>query len=99
MSLAKLAGEEAYLDGTEAIMVVHARRAANRFGRSLLMGLKQDELDKLKQVYASGRFVQVSPSDIALIATRRVLEYREQTGTYAVHPVIAPLLADIGSAL
>jgi hypothetical protein len=99
MSLAKLAGEEAYLDGAEAITVVHARRAADRFGRSLLIGLRQDELDRLKQVHASGRFVQVSPSDIALIATRRVLAYREQTGTYAVHPAIGPLLADVGSSL
>jgi hypothetical protein len=98
MSLAKLAGEEAYLDGADAIMVVHAKRAADRFGRSLLMGLRQDELDRLKQVHASGRFVQASPSDMALIATRRVLEYRDQSGTYAVHPVVAPLLADLGSA-
>lgn len=98
MSLAKLAGEEAYLDGAEAISVDHVRRAADRFGRSLLMGLQQDELDKLKQVHGSGRFVQVSPSDIALIATRRILEYREQTSSYAVHPAIAPLLADVGSA-
>ena len=98
MSLAKLAGEEAYLDGAEAISVDHVRRAADRFGRSLLMGLQQDDLDKLKQVHGSGRFVQVSPSDIALIATRRILEYREQTSSYAVHPAIAPLLADVGSA-
>jgi hypothetical protein len=98
MSLAKLAGEEAYLDGAGAISVDHARQAADRFGRSLLIGLNQDELDKLKQVHGSGRFVQISPSDIALIATRRVLEYSEQTGTYNVHPAIAPLLADVGSA-
>jgi hypothetical protein len=98
MSLAKLAGEEAYLDGADGISVDHVRRAADRFGRSLLMGLQPDELDKLKQVQVSGRFVQVSPSDIALIVTRRVLEYRERTGSYAVHPAIAPLLADVGSA-
>lgn len=96
MSLAKLAGEEAYLDGGDVISKIHATRAADRFGRSLLMGLQQDDIDKLKQVHATGRFVQVTTSDQALIATRRVLEYREQTVSYAVHPTIAPLLADVG---
>jgi hypothetical protein len=97
MSIAKLAGEEAYLDGVETIAAVHVAKAADRFGRSLLLGLQPDEVDRLKEVHESGRFVRVSSSDLALIATRRVLEYREHTGTFAVHPAIAPLLADVGT--
>lgn len=93
MSLAKLAGEEAYLDGAEAVSVVHAQLAADRFGRSLLIGLQPSELATLKQVQAVGRFLQIEPSDVALVATRRVLQY--SAGSYAVHPCIAPLLADV----
>jgi hypothetical protein len=98
MSIAKLAGEEAYLDGVETIADIHVAKAADRFGRSLLLGLQPDEVDRLKEVHESGRFVRVSSSDLALIATRRVLEYREHAGTFAVHPAIAPLLADVGRA-
>lgn len=65
LSLAKLAGEEAYLDGAESISKDHAIAAADRLGRSLLIGLEQLDLDKLKQVQDSGRFVPVSPSDVA----------------------------------
>jgi hypothetical protein len=96
MSLAKLAGEEAYLDGAESIASQHAMTAADRFGRSLLIGLEPDDLAKLKQAQSSGRFVPVSPSDVALLATRRLLQYDGRDRLYTVHPCIAPLLADVG---
>ena len=98
MSLAKLAGEEAYLSGAEMIELEHARRAVDRFGRSLLMGLQPSEVEKLKRISESGRFIQVSESDIALLATRRVLKYGDRSTVYRVHPCIEPLLDDVGAS-
>jgi hypothetical protein len=96
MALAKLAGEEAYLDGADAIDESTAASAVHRFGKSLLIGLGPDEIGTLRQVRETGRLVEVSPSDVALIATRRVLVYRNGVGTHVVHPAIAPLLDDVG---
>jgi hypothetical protein len=96
ISLAKLAGEEAYLAGKDQIDASSAEVVADRFGRSLLIGLDPRELDALKQVHATGRFVPVTTSDSALLATRRVLEYRTRPAAFAVHPCVEPLLADAG---
>lgn len=96
MALAKLAGEEAYLDGADSIHESHAANAVDRFGRSLLIGLGPGEIETLRRVSASGRLAEVSPSDIALIRTRRVLVYLDGPRTYVVHPAIGPLLADVG---
>lgn len=99
MALAKLAGEEAYLEGADSIDELHARSAAYRFGKSLMIGLGRDEIETLQKVHTTGRLVEVSPSDVALVATRRVLVYSNPSGvgTYVVHPAIAPLLADVGA--
>lgn len=96
MALAKLAGEEAYLDGADSIAETHAAGAVSRFGRSLLIGLDSFDIQTLRQVSASGRLVEVSASDVALVATRRLLVYGDGVGTYVVHPAISPLLADVG---
>jgi hypothetical protein len=92
--LAKSAGQTAYRQGAEAIDAEHVDIAANGYGRSLLVGLKQEEIDTLKHLRATGEFVRVSDDDLALMATRRILEYHSSTSpiAFAVHPAIAPLL-------
>jgi hypothetical protein len=52
----------------------------------------------LHQVRAKGTFVQTSEKDLALLATRRVLEYANGKPRFAVHPTIEPLLAQIAEA-
>ena len=37
--------------------------------------------------------MQTSAKDLALLATRRVLEYGDAHARFAVHPTIEPLLA------
>jgi len=97
ISLAKSAGQAAYRQGAEAIDAEHVGVAANSYGRSLLVGLKQEEIDTLRHLRATGEFVRVSESDLALMATRRVLEYHSSTSpiAFAVHPTIAPLLDQV----
>ncbi len=95
LRLAHQAGDEAYVDGAERIEAVHVMRAADAFGRSLMLGLNQKELDKLQHILATGQFVQTSEQDLALLVTRRILDYQDASGQlrYAVHPTLEQLLA------
>lgn len=95
LRLAHQAGDEAYVDGAERIELVHVERAADAFGRSLMLGLNQKELDQLQHILATGQFVQKSEQDLALLVTRRILDYQDASGQlrYAVHPTLEKLLA------
>ncbi|CAM3348718.1 hypothetical protein COSO111634_12595 [Corallococcus soli] len=95
LNLAKAAGTEAYLRGAEVIDVPHVIVAADNHGRSLMIGLKPEEIETLKHLRSTGGFVRTSEDDLALILTRRILEYRSPQARYAVHPTIAPLLDQI----
>ena len=95
ISLAQAAGEEAYLAGTDTITEAHVETAADAFGRKHLLGLGPDELEGLQRVRTKGIFVQTSDKDLALLVTRRVLEYQNGRPRYAVHPTIRPLLEQL----
>ncbi len=94
LRLAHQAGDEAYLDGADTISPQHVARAADAFGRTLMLGLTPDEVDKLHQLHATGSFVRTSPEDLALVVTRRILDYQDARGThyYAIHPTLVRLL-------
>jgi hypothetical protein len=93
--LGRLALEEAYVSGDERIAIQHVDRAADAFGRTLMIGLTRDDLELLQRVRSKGVFVETSEENLALLATRRVLEYRNTGVRYAVHPTIAPLLEQL----
>lgn len=92
VALARSAGEEAYLRGADRIEEEHVDAAADAFGRQLIFGLNATELDVLQRVASKGGFVQTSDQDVALLVTRRVLEYPTSTPRFAVHPTLKPLL-------
>jgi hypothetical protein len=92
ISLAKAAGDEAYLSGADRIGTPHVEAAIESFGRSLMIGLRQEEVDTLKHLRSSGGFVRTSEHDLALLATRRILEYPRRALRYGLHPTIGPLL-------
>lgn len=96
IALTQLACEEAYLHGSDYIGIADVNRAADAFGRKHLLGLGTDELEVLQRVRRKGIFVQASEKDLALLVTRRVLEYSESGSVaYIVHPTVGPLLAAI----
>jgi hypothetical protein len=95
VALAQAAGEEAYVDGAERVEVEHVETAAEVFGRKQLVAIDSQELAVLQRVRTKGTFVQTSEKDLALLATRRVLEYANGKARFAVHPTIEPLLAQI----
>lgn len=92
IALTQSALEEAYISGSDSITDNHVDMAADSFGRKHMLGLNRDEIRVLGDVQASGDFVPTSDSDLALLHTRRILEYRGSQTRYAVHPTIAPLL-------
>lgn len=97
LSLAQSALVEAYMDGAERAGSHEVDDAIESFGRKHLQGLRPGELEVLQRVRTRGSFVQTSEDDLALLMTRRVLEYR--TGNqprYAVHPTIESLLRELG---
>jgi hypothetical protein len=93
--LARQAVEEAYLDGSDTVASNHVVTAADAYGRSLMIGLRQNEIEVLQRVRTQGSFVLTSEEDLALLATRRVLEYREAELRYVVHPTLEPLLKQL----
>lgn len=92
ISLAKAAGEEAYLHGSDAIAMAHVEAAIDTFGRSMMVGLHKAEVDTLKHLRDGGGFVWTTGDDLSLLATRRVLEYPRRREQFSVHPTIVPLL-------
>lgn len=92
ISLARAAGEEAYMRGAEQVEDEHIEAAADAFGRQLIFGLSPAEIEILQRVRQSGTFVQTSDEDLALLVTRRVLEYQNGSARFAVHPTLKPLL-------
>jgi hypothetical protein len=96
IALAQLACLEAYLDGSEQIGPVQAESAIDTFGRKHMQGLRAGEIEVLQRVRSKGIFLHTSEDDLALLMTRRVLEYRSQGRLrYAVHPTIVRFLADM----
>jgi hypothetical protein len=96
LSLAQSALVEAYMGGSDSIGSHEVDDAVDAFGRKHLQGLRPAELEVLQRVRTQGKFVHTSEDDLALLMTRRVLEYRSgNQPRYAVHPTIRGLLQDL----
>ncbi len=95
IGLTQAAAEEAYVDGAEHIRAEHVDLAADQLGRKHLVAVDSEQLAVLQRVRTQGTFVQTSEKDLALLATRRVLEYANGKPRFAVHPTLEPLLAQI----
>jgi hypothetical protein len=96
LALAQSACVETYLGGGDRVEPAEAAAAIDAFGRKHLQGLRPAEIEVLQRVRTKGSFVQTSEEDLALLMTRRVLEYRNQGQLrYAVHPTIEKLLQEL----
>lgn len=96
IALAQGACVEAYAGEPDRIELEQARLSIDAFGRKHIQGLRPSELHLLQRVRKSGVFVHTSEDDLALLMSRRVLEYRvDGQPRYAVHPTIEPLLRSL----
>ena len=96
LALAQSACVEAYLGGADQVGEREAAAAIDAFGRKHMQGLRSEEIGVLQRVRNKASFVETSERDLALLMTRRVLEYRtEGRPRYAVHPTIETFLAQL----
>jgi hypothetical protein len=90
IALAKSAAQEAYVMGSDLVASSHIARAADQFGRVRAVGLDDEQIQVLKKIRETGTFVIRTERELALLETRRVLDYGD--GKFVVHPTLAPLL-------
>jgi hypothetical protein len=90
IALAKRSAEEAYANGHPEILPEDIARASEAFGRSLAIGLDDDQLKILQKVAESGSFVVRGERELSLLETRRVLLY--PNNRWAVHPTLQALI-------
>lgn len=90
LALAQSACVEAYIQGVNEIGVRQVEASVDAFGRKHMQGLRPEEIEVLQRVRSRGEFVHTRESDLGLLMTRRVLEYRgqDQLPRYVVHPTI-----------
>lgn len=95
LQLTTSAVEEAFVAGAGEVTPDHVERAVDGLGRTMMFGLRDGEIDTLNTLRRRGTFVPTDDDDIALLVSRRVIEYQGLTKRYAVHPAIEPLLASL----
>jgi hypothetical protein len=84
--------EEAYVSDEETLNQSHVKAAADSFGRAKLLGISDQDLETLKQVAQTGKFIPRTDEEVRLLVTGRVLEYQYPAKRFAVHPTLQPLL-------
>lgn len=95
LQLTRSAVEEAFVAEVDAVAPEHVARAVDEFGRTMMLGLRKEEIETLENLRRRGAFVPTDDDIIALLVSRRVIEYQGTTKRYAVHPAIEPLLASL----
>lgn len=95
LSIARSAGERAFMLSAPVVDESHVAWAADEFGRRKLFGASAEEIEILQRLRKKGAFASTSEKDLALLVTGRVLEYANGQTRFGVHPTIRPLLADM----
>jgi hypothetical protein len=95
ITMARDAGEDAYIAGSDHIRVVHADATIKQLGTSYLRGLGPKEIAALRQLHKAKSFDLSSSLNVQLLVTRRVLEY--SSTEFRVHPALLPLILAEGS--
>ena len=90
ITLARDAGEAAYIEGAEEILVQHASAAIKQLGESYLRGLGPEQIGILWRLKKERSFDVAASPNIELLVTGRVLEY--SATDFRVHPALEPLL-------
>jgi hypothetical protein len=92
ITLARDAGEAAYIEGTEEIQLLHANAAIQQMGESYLRGLGPEQIGILWRLKKDRSFDVAASPNIELLVTGRVLEY--SATDFRVHPALERLLPE-----
>ena len=90
ISLARDAGEAAYIEGADEIQLLHAIAAIKQLGESYLRGLGPEQIGILWRLKKERSFDVAASPNIELLVTGRVLEY--SATDFRVHPALEGLL-------
>jgi hypothetical protein len=90
ISLARDAGEAAYIDGSDRILPEHAEVVIKQLGESYRRGLGPERVNILRKLNKERFFDVTSSPNIELLVTGRVLEY--SAGDFRVHPALGALI-------
>lgn len=90
VTLARDAGETAYLDGSDEIKAAHVKAAAKQMGQGYMRGLGPAHLKVLRKLGRDRSIDVTSEIAVELLVTRRVLEY--SATDFRVHPTLEPLV-------
>ena len=90
ISLARSAGENAYLDDSDYVQTPHVDKAIAQLGNNYLLGLGTEQIHILYDLMQGGGVSPSNSETMELLITRRILE--RPGSTYEVHPALVPLL-------
>lgn len=91
ISLARSAGENAYLEDSDTVAARHVDAAIEQLGGSYLLGLGTRQKKTLRRLLDGGGFAPSDSESMELLISRRVLEQSESR--YEVHPSLATVLS------
>lgn len=94
ISLARDAAEESYVAGEESVSFEATTEVVKQLGNGYLRGLSPQAIKSLKTLESEKIFHLDRPQDIALLATRRVLEY--SLNDFRVHPALLFAMGEMG---
>jgi hypothetical protein len=90
ISLARDAGEAAYIEGSDRILPEHADTVIKQLGEAYRRGLGPERVKILRRLNQENFFDVTSSPNIELLVTGRVLEY--SAGDFRVHPALGALI-------
>ena len=100
ISLARDAGQAAYEAGADRIESTHVDSAADRFGRSLLLGLSPAMANRVLELRQRRdsvpvEFTATNEVDVELLSLRLIIEVPGAPVRYILHPTVRPLLGGL----
>jgi hypothetical protein len=104
IALAKNAADNTYGDGRDSVDDADVSAAADRFGRSLLVGISDKTAARLSELGGMAKkrwfeFTMASPEDIELILRRLIIEIIDVPPRFFLHPTVRPLLRGLRRAI
>jgi hypothetical protein len=90
ITLARDAGEAAYIEGAEEIQLLHVNAAIKQLGESYVRGLGPEQIGILWRLKNERSFDVASSPNVELLVTGRVLEY--SATDFRVHPALEMVL-------
>jgi len=90
ITLARDAGDEAYISGSDQIRLEDVEKAVGQLGTGYLRGLGPGQLKALSTLNKTGSFDPNSSVNMELLVTGRALEY--SSTDFRVHPALLPLI-------